>query len=200
MKDKIVESSIELFNSMGTHRVTTNHIIDKLAISPGTFYYHFKNKEEIVRRIFDRITVEFDGLFLFEDVEPDMNMFISVIRNIYQLYYKYRFFYYDISMLMDRDEELAVKYRENYKLKITKIKNLTQALEKRGILKKFSSDQEREFYIENQWILTDYRLTFQKSTGGQAENEIVERGVLSYLSFIKQYLSDKARVEMEMLL
>jgi AcrR family transcriptional regulator len=197
MKDKITEASIELFNEMGTHRVTTNHIIDKLGISPGTFYYHFKNKEEIVRRIFDRITLEFDELFNIDYSGADMKYFVTEIKNIYELYYKYRFFYYDISMLLDRDEDLAVRYRENYRIKIGRIRELTLTLEKKGILKKFSSDGEREFYVENQWIINDYWMTFQKATGSLDESEVVARGVMSYLSYLKPYLSDKAGIELE---
>jgi AcrR family transcriptional regulator len=200
MKDKIVEASIELFNSMGTHRVTTNHIIDKLGISPGTFYYHFKNKEEIIRRIFNRITEEFSGLFAENNPEYGMKESASAIRNIYLLYYRYRFFYYDISMLLDRDEELAVKYRENYKLKVAKIRELTIALETGGFLKKFGSDEERERFIENQWILNDYWLTFRKATGGLSETEIIESGVKSYLAYLKPYLTEAAAIEMERVL
>lgn len=200
MKDKIIEASIELFNEMGTHRVTTNHIIDKLGISPGTFYYHFKNKEEIIRRIFDRITAEFGLLFSANKPEQDIKESVSVVRNLYQLYYKYRFFYYDISMLLDRDEELAAKYRENYELKITNIKELTFSLEKEGFLKKFSSDEEREYYINNQWILNDYWLSFRKATGYLSESEIIESGVKSYLAYLKPYLTDEAKIEIEKVL
>lgn len=200
MKDKIVEASIELFNEMGTHRVTTNHIIDKLGISPGTFYYHFKNKEEIIKRIFDRIILEFGLLFSENKPEQDINESVSVIRNLYQLYYKYRFFYYDISMLLDRDEELAAKYRENYKLKITNVRELTLSLEKTGFLKKFSSDEEREYYINNQWILNDYWLSFRKATGDFNESEIIESGVKSYLAYLRPYLTDAAKIEIEKVL
>jgi len=200
MKDKIIEASIELFNTMGTHRITTNHIIDKLGISPGTFYYHFKNKEEIVSRIFDRITAEFDSLFAVNKSEPDIKEFASAIGDIYRLYYKYRFFYYDISMLLDRDEELAAKYRENYKLKIAKIRDLTLALEKTGFLKKFNSEEERKYYIENQWILNDYWLSFRKATGDFSESEIIERGVKSYIAYLKPYLTENVKIEMERVL
>jgi len=196
MKEKIIEASIELFNEMGTHRVTTNHVIDKLGISPGTFYYHFKNKEEIIRRIFDRITAEFGGLFAESKPETDVQESVSVIRSIYRLYYKYRFFYYDISMLLDRDEELAAKYRENYKLKIANIRELTFSLEKKGVLKKFGSDEEREYYIDNQWILNDYWLSFRKATGDLNESEIIDSGVKSYIAYLKPYLTDAAKTEM----
>ena len=127
----------------------------------------------------------------------DMEYFVSEIKKIYQLYYKYRFFYYDISMLLDRDEGLAVRYRENFNLKIGRIRELTLTLEKKGILKKFISGEERDLYVENQWIINDYWMTFQKATGSLDETEVVNRGVMSYLSYLKPYLSDKARVELE---
>ena len=51
-KDKILQASIELFNQVGERQVTTNHIAAHLGISPGNLYYHFRNKEDIVRQIF----------------------------------------------------------------------------------------------------------------------------------------------------
>jgi AcrR family transcriptional regulator len=51
-KDKILQASIELFNQQGERQVTTNHIAAHLGISPGNLYYHFRNKEDIVRHIF----------------------------------------------------------------------------------------------------------------------------------------------------
>jgi len=73
---------------------------------------------------------------------------------------------------------------------------MTLALENNGFLKKFDSDDDREFYIENQWILNDYWLSFRKATGDLSETEIIEGGVKSYLAYLRPYLSDAARNEM----
>ena len=54
-KERIIETALELFNVRGVQRVSTNHIAEHLSISPGNLYYHFANKEEIVRAIFPRI-------------------------------------------------------------------------------------------------------------------------------------------------
>lgn len=193
MKERIITASMELFNQSGVHRITTNHIIDKLKISPGTFYYHFKNKEEIIRNIFPGITSDFQDLISGASADSGFSDFVEIIRGIYRLYYKYRFFYYDISMILDRDEKLAEDYRNNYRIKEEMLKNFTILLEQKGVLKKFRNNGEREIYLQNQWLLTDFWLSFRKASSGiDTEEVIIEEGIKSYLNYIKAYLTEEA--------
>jgi AcrR family transcriptional regulator len=66
-RQRIVEASLELFNEHGTGSVTTNHIAAHLSISPGNLYYHFRNKEEIIRTLYPR----FDAAVRTALVLPD---------------------------------------------------------------------------------------------------------------------------------
>ena len=70
-KDRIIEASIELFNSQGERNVTTNHIASHLNISPGNLYYHFRNKEEIIRHIFSKYADHMQ--VSFEPVKPSQD-------------------------------------------------------------------------------------------------------------------------------
>ena len=57
-RDKIVLAALELFNRDGERNITTNHIAAHIDISPGNLYYHFRNKQEIVREIFSLYSTE----------------------------------------------------------------------------------------------------------------------------------------------
>lgn len=52
--NKIVEASLQLFNQEGERVITTNHIAERMNISTGKLYYHFRNKEEIINELYQR--------------------------------------------------------------------------------------------------------------------------------------------------
>ena len=74
-KDRILLTSLKLFNEQGERNVSTNHIAAYLNISPGNLYYHFRNKNEIVYQLFLQyqaevqsfMTLPQDGDITYED-------------------------------------------------------------------------------------------------------------------------------------
>ena len=61
-RELILTAALKLFNEQGSHKVTTNHIAKAIGISPGNLYYHFKNKEHIIRELLERLIRGFDSL------------------------------------------------------------------------------------------------------------------------------------------
>ncbi len=57
-KDRILLGALELFNTHAASEVTTNNIARELKMSPGNLYFHFKNKEQIIRELFKRLAQE----------------------------------------------------------------------------------------------------------------------------------------------
>ena len=54
-RERLLDTAPGLFNERWTAVVYTNHIAAAASISPGNLYYYFRNKEEIVRALFERL-------------------------------------------------------------------------------------------------------------------------------------------------
>ncbi|MFC4768994.1 TetR/AcrR family transcriptional regulator [Effusibacillus consociatus] len=51
MKEKIVEQSIELFETKGFSETSIQDVVDSLGVTKGTFYYYFDSKEQLLMDI-----------------------------------------------------------------------------------------------------------------------------------------------------
>ncbi|RXT04192.1 TetR/AcrR family transcriptional regulator [Ammoniphilus sp. CFH 90114] len=53
IRDRIIETSLRLFEAHGYHRVTVDQIVKESATSKGGFYHNFKSKDELLYTIHD---------------------------------------------------------------------------------------------------------------------------------------------------
>jgi AcrR family transcriptional regulator len=110
--ERIVDAALTLMNGEGGADVGTNHIATHLGMSPGNLYYHFRNREEIVRAIFPRIAAE--GLAATAPtggVPLDAQSFGARHLEGLAIMWRYRFFFRDLHQLVARDPVLARAYR-----------------------------------------------------------------------------------------
>ncbi len=169
--------------------MTTNHIAAACGISPGNLYYHFRNKEEIIREIFAQIARDFSELWQqTPDELPDFN---KVARDMPALYYRYRFFYLELPTLLARDSELSSMYHDNQRLKHVMISTLIDGMVTAGLARKFSSDAERESWIINSWIISDFWLSYLAISGLPVTEENIARGLLQFFSLLRPCLTRK---------
>jgi AcrR family transcriptional regulator len=110
---RILEGALELLNRSDGAAVTTNHIAAHLRMSPGNLYYHFRNREEIVRAIFPRIVAE-----AIAATAPPAGSLLTAhefgerhLQGVRTLW-RYRFFFRDLNQLIARDPRLGEDYRE----------------------------------------------------------------------------------------
>lgn len=191
-KEIIVKRALEIFNEKGSHSVTTNHIADACGISPGNLYYHFKNKEEIIREIFSLITGEFSLIWSESThIGEELTSFISKTRTMGDIYYRYRFFYLELPSLLSQDSELAKCYHENESEKHRIIAELIRMMAANRMIKAEIGDAEIEAIVSSSWVLTDFWLSYLYVSGEAVTPENVMRGMDNYLYFITPHLSQK---------
>lgn len=59
-KKAIIESAIKLFKEKGYYKTSVDEIVDNAGVAKGTFYYYFKQKEDVLLTI---INNDFDSYF-----------------------------------------------------------------------------------------------------------------------------------------
>src|SRR5829696_1901169 len=110
-RDRIIDTAIALFNEQGTGPVSTNHIAEALGISPGNLYYHFRNKEEIIRSLFEQQFARWDELYaLPDDRMPTLDDLQQLVRATFVTGWEYRFIYRELIALLRRDERLQRRW------------------------------------------------------------------------------------------
>ncbi len=61
--EKILKKAMKLFVAKGYHNTSIRDIAKESKISTGAIYHHFKSKEEIAVKLFDRIVLFLSNLF-----------------------------------------------------------------------------------------------------------------------------------------
>jgi AcrR family transcriptional regulator len=133
---RIVEGARELLNRPDGGDVTTNHIAAHLGMSPGNLYYHFRNREEIVRAMFPHIEAE--GLEATAKPDggrlPARDFGERHLKGLHTLWH-YRFFFRDLNQLLARDPRLAQEFRDYQRTLRAQYRGLFETLIAQGSMR-----------------------------------------------------------------
>lgn len=109
-KQRILEATIRLMNEQGG-AVGTSQIAEYLGISPGNLYYHFRNREEILRELFERLVRELDEVLRVEPGEPiSVTRLVACFTGGTRVLWRYRFFFASAVDFIGRDPWLAQRF------------------------------------------------------------------------------------------
>ncbi len=107
-KQRILDAALELFNTTNTQAATTNHIAKAMGISVGNLHYHYKNREEIIFRLYEQMLSE--STLLVQDLPKNIVELFAHQKLMSRVLWKYRFFYRELLFLLSRDPQLKARY------------------------------------------------------------------------------------------
>lgn len=192
-RERIVECAIALFNARGAHSVTTNHIAEELGMSPGNLYYHFRNKQEIIREVFARIAERFTAIWNLPEGSGAQEI-AALYESVSEIYFSYRFFYLELPSLVAQDEILRKEYIANQEAKRAQIAQVVSGFVAAGLMKAPDDERELQSWIENSWIINDFWLSYLAVSGRRITRESVREGVTNFFYFMKPALTKKGLV------
>lgn len=151
-RDRILSTSLALFNSLGEPNVTTLLISDELDISPGNLYYHFRSKGDIVEELFIAFEAEMlDLLAVPEDVDISLDQQSFFLHLLFETVARYRFLYQDLVNVLSRYERLQVRFKRVLNKKTGAFRNICESLRRQNMMR---IDQEELDSLCEQLTLT----------------------------------------------
>ena len=188
-KSRILDAALALFNDQGTANVTTNHIAAALNMSPGNLYYHYRNKAEIVRGLFARITGEWATNYTVPPgTMPNLQMMEGMVAGNFDIQARYRFFFRDLTLLLNADPELAVAYQANRTAGIGNTKFLLNLFAEAGVLTPLADEEALDDLAQLLWLVGDFWLVFKDTGGAEFSQADKDQGVRLFRRLLTPHL------------
>ncbi|SEG38649.1 TetR/AcrR family transcriptional regulator [Oceanospirillum linum] len=203
-KDRIVQASLELFNLHGERSVTTNHIAAHIKISPGNLYYHYRNKSDIIARIFDQYEAAVDELFTLPDNRAITLYDRALItERLLDLIWKYRFMHRDLVGMLANDAELKARYQTFATQGIASTEQVYIRMCESGFMD-IPEDQLKPLAL-NIWILVTSWTTYLRTALGVTEdrqtreqlNQVIYQMFCLEMPYLTPYTKEETRAQMQ---
>ncbi len=197
-RERILETSLALFNERGEPNVTTNHIADELDISPGNLYYHFRNKDDIIEQLFALFEEKLDrALIVPQDRLPGLEDIWLQMHMVYECIWEYRFLYRDLVDILSRNRKLRLHFGRILR---RGSENATEVL--RGLVKaevmRASADEIRAT-ANNILLISTFWLNYSAVRGEKDEQEAIRQGIHQVMMLIAPFLRDAERLHLNTL-
>jgi AcrR family transcriptional regulator len=199
-KEKIIHTSISLFNENGERAITTNHIASSLGMSPGNLYYHFKNKEDIIRHIFalyrDHLSTHFKPIDKDDDAFSHLTAYLD---SLFELMWRFHFFYDNLGDILSRDTDLKQAYIDFQLELLEQVRNVILGLRDKGMIAIDEQDvTELAHTLKLTVSLWTPYIKARRPSGSLAEQDIYY-GILKVLALFRAYSTEKSSVQMNQL-
>jgi AcrR family transcriptional regulator len=128
VKNRIVELSIQLFESKGFSETSIQDVVDALGVTKGTFYYYFDSKEQLLMDIhskyIDELLLKQQKLFADPDKTYTDKLFGTIellVKEIKLNGHMARVFFREMRNLNQENITVIKKKREEFRLNLQKI-------------------------------------------------------------------------------
>ncbi|HNN08807.1 MAG: TetR/AcrR family transcriptional regulator [Rhodocyclaceae bacterium] len=199
-RERILETSLRLFNDFGEPNVTTTVIADEMNISPGNLYYHFHSKDEIVNALFSDFERDIDKLFSAvgrraASVE-DIWLFVHLL---FEIIWRNRYLYRDLPDLLTRNRLLEVHLGRILESKVRAATQACEGLVEAGEMQ--ASASEIAALANNMAALATCWLSFEyaRNPRRQVEGDALGRGVYQVMAMLAPFLVGDARLLLQRL-
>lgn len=194
-KQRIIDTSLTLFNELGFGNVTTARLAEALGISEGNLWYHFRTKTDLVAvhqdALFELIQERFEEI---EKVDNVLESFIVFNRRMVEEMITYQYLYRDAPDYRTEDEpENEHRVMSVYNRTTAQVEAFfTEMVEQNHL---HMDPRNLALLADNLWMVVRYWPAFLRETHGTIalDQNAIKVGMQHHFALFEHALSEEAR-------
>jgi AcrR family transcriptional regulator len=198
--ERILSTTLALFNRFGEPNVSTTLISSELSISPGNLYYHFPAKDELVTALFEQYQARLFPILAAGAHVSDVEEAWFFLHSLFELIWEYRFLYRDLGDLLSKNRRLEKDVKDILLLKTSACRALLQGLGHQGHLHMQTSSREmcatQMVVMLTWWLSFEFAKDPRHALEDDNAQQALLRGAQHVLSLLVPYLEDASQAHL----
>ena len=198
--ERILETTLDLFNRFGEPNVSTTLISAELRISPGNLYYHYPAKDELINALFDRYDASLDDLLGASTGVRNVEDAWFFMHTLFDLIWQYRFLYRDLNDLLSKNRRLETHFQAVLKHKTRAMRTLLDGMQRAGALQIDSRELEPTatsmVVVLTYWLSFEYVRDPRRALEPESAQAALLRGAHHVLNLLMPYLEASQRAHL----
>ena len=195
--ERILDTTLELFNRFGEPNVSTTLISSELGISPGNLYYHYPAKEELITRLFERYDAALTELLRAADDVRNVEDAWLFFHMLFELIWDYRFLYRDLNDLLSNNRKLEMHFQFVVERKSRAVHAVLDGIAAASALRIDRREAEpvatSMVVVLTYWLSFEYVRSPRKALEPESAGAALLRGAFHVLSLLLPYLDPAQR-------
>jgi len=199
-RQRILETTLALFNDLGEANVSTTLIATEVGISAGNLHYHFRKKDQLTGALLDQFVSEIEELLPPDNWRAnDVEDAWFLLHVIFECIWKYRFLFRDLSGMMSRDRRAGHRLTQVFGRAVDASRGICLGLADSGLLE--ATAAEIEALARNVTVVTLYWLSFDTVRNPRREQPdgAIAAGVYQVLMLVAPFMRVTGRANLEYL-
>jgi len=194
---RILDTALALFNEHGTAAVSTNRVAAAAGLSPGNLYYHYADKQEIIRALHDRYAAEHEDLWRTGGQDASLARLEENLAASMELAWRYRFLERELVALLRADGRLAAEHRAVYERRLSQWVAFGEQLAASGVIRRPAPPATITDLAVAAWLIGTGWLPFLEITGDPHDPAQVARAAGLIQAVLGPYLAGRGATRKE---
>ena len=202
--ERILSTTLSLFNRFGEPNVATTLIASDMGISPGNLFYHFPSKDMLVNALFDEFEARMRHLLPAAADVQDLEHAWFFMHSVFELIWAHRFIYRDLNDLLSKNRHLESQVKEVLQRQEQAFVKLLSGLQTHGLLTQTDTEQQRcaihMVVMLTWWLSYEYVHDPRHAMEDANANRSALRGAQQVLSVLLPYLNPQPKTQLQSLI